>query len=124
MVTNVTGFSRSGLSDFLYQRISAVVLALYALCVVGFFVVTPNVTYEQLIAYFGSTGMQLFTLLALLSLVAHAWVGMWTVGTDYIQAHYFGSRATVIRFIYQSGCVLALFVYSAWVVQIFWGLSG
>ena len=49
MVTNVTSFSRSGLSDFLIQRFSAVILGLYALCVVSFFVVNPNIAHGELV---------------------------------------------------------------------------
>ena len=36
MVTSATSLTRSGLSDFVVQRVSAVILALYTLCVVGF----------------------------------------------------------------------------------------
>ena len=120
MVINVTSLTRSGLADFLVQRVSAVVLALYTLCVVGFLLVTENLGYAELSRYFGSTSMQLFSTLAVLSTAAHAWIGMWTIGTDYIRPHYFGSGATVLRFVYQSGCVLILFVYVAWALQIFW----
>ena len=42
MVTQVTSLTRSGLSDFLVQRVSAVIIALYTLCVLGFFLVTPS----------------------------------------------------------------------------------
>ena len=36
LVTNVASFGRSGLADFVLQRVSAVVVGLYALCLVGF----------------------------------------------------------------------------------------
>ena len=122
MVTNVTSLTRSGLADFLGQRISAVVLALYTLCVFGFLLVTEELNHATLVAYFGSMSMQLFSTLAVLSTAAHGWIGMWTIGTDYIRPHYFGSSASVFRFVYQSGCVLILFVYVAWALQLFWSL--
>ena len=34
-VTNVTSLTRSGLSDFVIQRVSAVIMAVYTLCVLG-----------------------------------------------------------------------------------------
>ncbi len=114
--------SRSGLSDFVIQRVTAVILALFALCVVGFFIANPGMTYETLHAYFGSLPMKVFSILAVLSTVAHAWIGMWTVGTDYIREHYFGAHATTFRVIYQLGCMLFLFVYALWGVNIFWSL--
>lgn len=121
-VTNVTSLTRSGLSDYLVQRVSAVIIALYSLCVVGFFLVTPELDHAALVAYFGSMGMQLFSTLSVLATAAHAWIGMWTVGTDYIQAHYFGAHHTAWRLAYQVSCLGVLFVYVAWALQIFWSL--
>jgi len=123
VVTNVTSLTRSGLSDFIVQRVTAVVIGLYVLCMLGFFAVTPGVTYGQLVAYLGSGGMRLFSTLMVLSTAAHAWIGMWTIGTDYIRPHYFGRHATVFRLFYQSGVVALLFVYVAWALQLFWSLS-
>jgi succinate dehydrogenase / fumarate reductase membrane anchor subunit len=122
VVTNITSFSRSGLSDFIVQRVSAVVIAAYTLCVAGFFLVNPGMTHEALLGYFSSLPMKMFATLALLSTVAHAWIGMWTVGTDYIRGHYFGAHATVYRIFYQFGCMLVLFVYVLWGLLIFWSV--
>ena len=121
-VTNVTSLTRSGLSDFVIQRVSAVVMAVYTLCLLGFFVANPDLTHEHLVAYFGSTPMVLFSTLTVLATAAHAWIGMWTVGTDYIRPHYFGKHATSFRLTYQAGCVALLFVYVAWALQLFWSL--
>jgi succinate dehydrogenase / fumarate reductase membrane anchor subunit len=123
VVTNVTSLTRSGLADFVVQRVSAVIIALYTLCVLGFFIVTPGVAYGQLVSYLGSTPMQLFSTLAVLSTAAHAWIGMWTIGTDYIQEHYFGAHATTFRLLYQAGVIGVLFLYVAWALQLFWGLN-
>ena len=120
MVTQVTSFGRSGLSDFVVQRVSAVIIGLYALCVMGFFVANPNVSYEALAAFFGSAPMKIFSTLAILATAAHGWIGMWTVGTDYIRAHYFGAHATTWRVIYQFGCLTILFIYVVVGLQVFW----
>ncbi len=120
MVTNVTSFGRSGLSDFVVQRVTAVVIALYVLCLTGFFLANPAVDFDTLHRFFGALPMQMFSTLAILAIAAHAWIGMWTVGTDYIRRHYFGARATVVRIIYQFGVVGALFIYVLWALQIFW----
>ena len=122
VVVNVTSFGRSGLSDFVVQRLTAVVLGLYGLCVVGFLLANPDLTQKDLADYFGSTSMAIFSTLALLSLLAHAWVGMWTVGTDYVRPWSFGSSATVLRFIYQGGVSLILVLYTLWGLSIVWGL--
>jgi succinate dehydrogenase / fumarate reductase membrane anchor subunit len=103
--------------------VSAVVIGLYALCVIGFFAVTPDLDHAALVAYFGSMAMQFFSTLAVLATAAHAWIGMWTIGTDYVRPHYFGNHATTFRAIYQSGTVLVIFIYVAWALRLFWGLS-
>lgn len=122
MVTNVTSLTRSGLSDFVIQRVSAVVLTLYTLCVLGFFLVHPDMDHATLRDYFASTPMLLFSTLMVLSTAAHAWIGMWTIGTDYIRDHYFGKYHTSFRLVYQGGCMMILFVYVVWALQMFWSL--
>jgi succinate dehydrogenase / fumarate reductase membrane anchor subunit len=122
MVTNVTSLTRSGLSDFIVQRVSAVVLTLYALCVVGFFLANPGMTHERLLEYFSSTSMVLFSTLMVLSTAAHAWIGMWTIGTDYVRDHYFGKHSTAFRMVYQGGCLMILFLYVVWALELFWSL--
>ena len=122
MVTNVTSLTRSGLSDFVIQRLTAVLLTLYTLCVVGFFLANPDMDHSTLKAYFASTPMLLFSTLMVLSTAAHAWIGMWTVGTDYIREHYFGRHHTFFRLVYQGGCLFLLFVYVVWALQLFWSL--
>ncbi len=122
MVTSATSLTRSGLSDFIIQRVSAVILALYTICITGFLLVTPDLDYTTWVDFHGGTAMRLFSTLAVLAVAAHAWIGMWTVGTDYIRGHYFGQRATVFRSIYMAVCVGALFIFVAWSLQLFWRL--
>ncbi len=121
MVSQVTGLSRNGVSDWVIQRVSAYVLAAYTLCVVGFIAVNPGLTYEVWVGYFTSTPMQIFTMLALLSVCLHAWIGMWAIGSDYLQEHLMGEVANTLRFIYQIGCVLIVASYLIWGVIILWG---
>ncbi len=122
MVTSITSFGRSGLSDFVLQRVSAVVMTLYTLWVVAFFLEHPQMDHATLKAFFASPFMLLFSTLMVLSTAAHAWIGMWTIGTDYIRDHYFGRHATAFRMVYQSGCLMILFVYVVWALRVFWSL--
>jgi len=120
MVSQVTSLSGNGVADWIIQRVSAYILAAYTVFIVGYLlIVSPG--YSEWQALFGQTWMQVASLLALLSTCAHAWVGMWTVGTDYIREHYFGSGADGIRLIYQVAVVLVLLSYLIWGVQILWG---
>ena len=121
MVTQVTSFSRNGVSDWLVQRITAVVVAVYSLVLVGYLAYQSGVTYQQWSDLFSQTWMQVFTLITLLATCAHAWIGMWTAGTDYLRVHTTGESADTLRFIYQITCMLVLVVYLIWGVKILWG---
>ena len=122
MVGSITSLTGNGLADFVIQRVSAVVMTLYTLCVVGFFLANPEMNHPTLKAYFASVPMLLFSTLMVLSTAAHAWIGMWTIGTDYIHDHYFGRHSTAFRLVYQAGCLIILFVYVVWALQLFWSL--
>ena len=120
MVKSVTSFGRSGLSDWLLQRVSGVILLAYAICLGGTLVIGVN--YAQWQAMFASTGMRVFTLLAILSLAAHAWIGMWCVLTDYITVRLIGPKATAIRIFFQLAMIAITLLYVVWAIDILWGI--
>lgn len=120
MVSQVTSLSRNGVADWLVQRVSAYILAAYTVFIVGYMLImSPD--YAAWSGLFGQTWVRIASLIALLATCAHAWIGMWTIGTDYIREHYFGGGADGIRLIYQVVVVLALLSYLIWGVQILWG---
>ena len=121
MVTNATNFSQSGLSDWIIQRFSAVILAAYTFFIIAVLVSMPELNYESWREVFSKNSVRLFSVIALLALGGHTWVGMWTVGTDYLTDRQLGGKGTFIRLIYQSFCVLLIAVYLLWGIQIFWG---
>ena len=121
MVTNVTNLSRSGLYDWMAQRVSAVVLAAYFLFLLGYMVASPDLGYAQWHALFSQNWMRIFSLMALVALCAHAWVGMWTISTDYLTPMALGKWATGVRFLFQAVCGIAMFTMFVWGVQILWG---
>lgn len=118
MVTAVTSFSRSGLSDWLVQRVSAYVLLAYFAFIA--FVLLRGVDYAGWSALFDATWMRIFSLLALLALAGHAWVGLWSVLTDYLTERTLGPAGNVLRIGAQLGCILLLFIYVVWGIQILW----
>ena len=121
MVTQVTSMSRNGVSDWIIQRVSAVVLAAYTLCILGFVLMNPDLDFAAWSAYFNHSAMKVFTMLAIIATCAHAWIGMWTIGSDYLQQHTIWSAATFLRAVYQIGCVLVIIAYLLWGINILWG---
>lgn len=111
-IKSATGLTGSGSRDWILQRISAVVLAVYSVVMVGFFLFN-DVNFESWQGFMLSLPMKLFSLVAILSLVFHTWVGMWTVLTDYV-------KSSGLRLVIQSLVIIAVLVYLFWGVMIFW----
>jgi len=115
MVESVTSYSSNGVRDWMIQRVSAVILAVYALFLLGFFILNPYMDYVTWGSLFAHTSMKVFSMIALLSLIGHAWIGIWTVMTDYIKAY-------PLRIIIQVLVILALLTYLVWGVNILWSV--
>ncbi|QQD21367.1 succinate dehydrogenase, hydrophobic membrane anchor protein [Oceanospirillaceae bacterium ASx5O] len=115
MVNSVTNYGRNGVHDWIIQRASAVILALYTLFLLGFVIATPDMQYGQWQGLFAQTWMKVFSLAALIAICAHAWVGMWTISTDYL-------KAAAVRFAFQMMCAGFLFVYLVWGIAILWSV--
>lgn len=115
MVTMITSFGRSGLYDWMVQRATAVILLLYTLLIIGYLLFNPGLDYAQWRGFFDMTWMRIFTMLAILSMCSHAWIGLWSVSTDYI-------KPTGLRFLFQAVCGIAMFAFLVWGVQVLWGL--
>lgn len=122
MVTNVTSFGRSGLYDWLMQRITAVVLGVYFISLFAYLLLNPDLNYQQWHALFSTTWVRIASLAALLSICAHAWVGLWTISTDYLTTYLIGSSANVLRGLFQAASVVLMFIYLVWGIQILWGM--
>lgn len=122
MVTNITSLGRNGVYDWLVQRISAVVLLAYFVFLLVYVATNTDLSFSQWQNLFSHTWMRVFSLTALLSLCAHAWIGMWTISTDYFTSAVLGTAATVIRLGFQLVCLLILISYFVWCVQILWSI--
>lgn len=114
MVTNVTSLTGNGLKDWLIQRVTAVYFAVYTAFLFGFFVMHPQLDYQQWHTLFTHPAVQIATLISLVALSLHAWIGIWTVTTDYI-------KCTVLRLSVQLFVVLWLLIQFIWGVMIVWG---
>ena len=115
MVTNVTSLTGNGLKDWLIQRVTAVYLAVYSLFIVGFILSHPQLDYHQWLALFTHPAMKLASILSLFAILLHAWVGLWTVTTDYI-------KPTGLRIIIQMAILGILLLLFIWGIMILWGL--
>jgi succinate dehydrogenase / fumarate reductase membrane anchor subunit len=123
MVTSVTSFGRSGLYDWLIQRVGGVVMAAYTLFIVGYLAANPDLTYEQWSGLFDQLWVRVFSLVTLLSFISHAWIGLWAVLTDYLTVRMMGAKATALRILAQMMLGGVTVTYLVWGIEILWGVK-
>ena len=115
MVNRVVVGAHYGLSDWLAQRISAVVMVVYSTVLVGYLLMQKQVDYDTWTALYSSQWLRTFTLLFLLALFYHAWIGIRDIVMDYV-------KPASIRLVIHVLVILALVIYTIWSVQILWGM--
>jgi succinate dehydrogenase / fumarate reductase membrane anchor subunit len=114
MVNRVVVGAHYGLRDWLVQRISAAVMAVYSAALAVYLLSQPRLDYDVWTALFSSQWMRMFTLLFLLNLFCHAWIGIRDIAMDYVKPA--GARLAIHVLV-----ILALALYAIWSVQILWG---
>lgn len=115
MVKSVLGQTHSGLRDWLIQRISAVVMVIYTIGLFIYLVKTPKVDFANWHALFSCSAVKIATLILLLSVLWHAWVGLWTVFTDYV-------KCFVLRLVLHVLVLFALIAFFLKGLLILWGV--
>jgi len=114
MVNRVVTGAHYGLRDWLIQRITAVVMALYSVALAGYLLLQPRLDYDAWTGLFSSQPMRTFTLLFLLSVFYHAWIGIRDIVMDYV-------KPASVRLAIHVLVILVSLLYAIWAVQILWG---
>ena len=114
MVKVAGTFGRSGVHDYILLRASAVILLAYILYLVGF-IVSADMTYQVWTGFFSLTLTKVFTLMALIAMLVHSWIGLWQVLTDYV-------KHTLLRGSLQFLLTTVAFVYVIFGFVILWGV--
>ena len=103
-----------GLRDWLAQRVTAVVMAIYTFLFLAVLAGMPQPDYSHWKALWALPVVRYATVLFLLSLLVHAWIGIRNIFMDYI-------KPTGLRLALHVVVILALVWYAVWAVQILWG---
>ncbi len=114
MLTEITSLTANGLKDWYLQRLSAIILVVYVFFILGYIIWHHPISYPVWYALFHHTISKMITIIALFALITHAWVGMWTVLTDYI-------TGKNLRLILTTLMILAFIAYFVWAIEILWG---
>lgn len=115
MVDRIVTGAHYGLRDWLLQRITAVIVAAYTLFMAIYVLLHPNLDYNAWTGLFSNQVMRAFSLLFLLAVYVHAWVGVRDVVMDYVKSA--GMRLAIYVVV-----ILALLLYVIWSVIILWGM--
>ena len=103
------------LKDWLWQRISACAFLIYAVAVLGYWYFSPNIAFADWRGFILAMPMRILGVLALAGLVIHAWIGLWTVITDYVKS----KRTSNILFVV---VIMMLLLYFGIGLFLFWGI--
>jgi succinate dehydrogenase / fumarate reductase membrane anchor subunit len=108
----VTG-AHYGLRDWLAQRITAVIMAVYSVIVLVVLLSGLPISYAVWKDLFAQGWMRVATLLFTASLSWHAWVGVRDILMDYI-------KPDGLRLSMQIAALLTIAAYLGWTIQILW----
>jgi succinate dehydrogenase / fumarate reductase membrane anchor subunit len=102
-----------GVRDWLAQRVTAVIMAVYSVLILSVIAGLPSMDYWQWKVLWQTPVVRYATVLCLLALCLHAWVGVRNIFMDYI-------KDPALRLALYVLVIGALAWYAIWVVQILW----
>ena len=122
MVKKLNYLRHRGVLEWVIQRISAVLLALYSVGIISFLITHPNLDFESWNALHETQSVRVISLLTLLGLCAHMWIGMWTVITDYLTPLHLGASANTVKGLCQIVIITLIIFYAIWGTFVFWSI--
>lgn len=108
----VTG-AHYGLKDWLVQRVTAVLMAIYLMALLGVVWVAAPQDYAAWKNIFTTQWIRIATFVFFIGLFWHAWVGVRNVLMDYV-------HPTAIRLTLQILVIVSLLFYLVWTAEILW----
>lgn len=110
MVNPTCAQNHRGFYEWIIQRVSAVLIGIYAVFLLSYFFMHQPLTYVTWQQLFSCTAMKIATIVVLVAILWHAWIGLWTVFTDYVTCGY-------VRLLLEILLILALVSYFVWCVD-------
>ncbi|MEW6695032.1 Succinate dehydrogenase hydrophobic membrane anchor subunit [Tepidimonas thermarum] len=111
----VTG-AHYGLRDWMVQRVTAVLMALFTVVLLVQVIATPGpLGYEAWAGIFAAQWMKFLTFAVVLALAWHAWVGVRDIWMDYIKPVGLRLALHVFTLVWLVGC-------TGWAFQVLWRL--
>ena len=103
-----------GLRDWLAQRVTAALMALFTLVVLAQLIFSKGpVGYDKWAGVFSSQWMKALTFAIIVALLYHVWIGMRDICMDYI-------KPVGIRLSLQVFSIVWLVACAGWAIQVLW----
>jgi len=102
-----------GMGGWLAQRFTAIVMACYTVILVVAFFAAKDFSYDGWAGLFARPWMKVATLITVVALAYHAWVGMRDIWMDYV-------KPTGTRLLLQVGTIVWLFACVSYAVIVLW----
>ena len=110
----VTG-AHYGLRDWLAQRVTAGLMALFTLLVLAQLLFSKGpIGYDQWAGIFSSQWMKVLTFTVIIALAYHIWVGMRDIWMDYV------TSSVALRLVLQIFSIVWLVGCAGWAIQVLW----
>ncbi len=113
--TRIVVGAHYGLRDWLAQRITAALMALFTLALVVQVLLPGELGYDKWAGIFSRQWMKVLTFVVIVSLAWHVWVGMRDVWMDYV-------KPVGVRLVLQVFTITWLVGCTGWAVQVLWRL--
>jgi succinate dehydrogenase / fumarate reductase membrane anchor subunit len=107
--------AHNGMRDWLAQRLTAILMAVFTIVLLVSFLTGQNFTYEGWAGLFARQWFKLFTMVTFFGMFYHVWVGVRDIWMDYV-------KPVGIRLTLQTLTLLWLLGCAAWTVQILWSV--
>ena len=104
-----------GMRDWLSQRITAVLMALFTIVLLAQLLFGGPLGYDRWAGIFSAQWMKVLTFVVFISIGWHAWVGMRDIWMDYVKSAALRLSLQVATIVWLIGCM-------GWAVQVLWRL--
>lgn len=116
MVNRLPVGAHYGLKDWIAQRATAVIMAVYTVILVATLLIVQPGSFEAWRGVFANGFIKFATFLFFLSLFYHAWIGVRDIWMDYV-------KPTGVRLVLHVLTIVALVGYAGWAATILWSVK-
>jgi succinate dehydrogenase / fumarate reductase, membrane anchor subunit len=104
-----------GLRDWMAQRATASLMALFTLVLIVQVLMPGPMGYDKWAGIFSAQWMKVLTFTVIVALAWHAWVGTRDIWMDYV-------KSAGLRLVLQTATIVWLVGCAGWAVQVLWRL--